>query len=283
MNENIRKILKRLIDRYGISLADDPGRCEGLLRDTCENGKKEIFLLSNAARLHIPHELTNPRHLLPYPLIKGFLAKRLEDERGFSHDASIWTVDCWAEALGIQDPTGVIKKEPDNRAPQVPAESLARSRDPVLLNQWSGDLTTAPRSSQLLIVSHLAQVPGEESCKLLIRTLKNDDPVIRTAAFEALCTPSLQAAGLLIKALDQPDDAIVGRAALALGILKEKRAGPHLIRQLKRSSLVVGAVAWALGELEYGDAIAPLMELLPDPDERVAFAAADALKKIGSH
>lgn len=282
MNETIKKILTDLIARYGVSLASDPGRCEGLLRDTCENCGKEIFLISNAARLRIPEELTSPRHSLPLVLIKGFLAKRMEDELGFSRECARWAVDCWAEALRLQEPAPEKSPDTGSQAPLQQGNDTTRSLDPGLINQWEEDLVTAPRTSRLSIISNLRHAPGGSGFRLLISSLKNDDPTVRTAAFEALCDPSAGTKAALIDALDNPDDGVAGRAAVALGILRENGAVPSLVAQLTRSPLVVGAAAWALGEIRADNAVTPLMALLHHPDERVAGSAAEALKKIGS-
>ena len=103
MNDLPRAILKDMIRRYGSSLAQDPVRCEGILRDSCSKCHREIFVLVNASRQRIPADLTAPRLALPLSLMKGFLAKRLQDELGFSDEASRWAVESWADALGVTD------------------------------------------------------------------------------------------------------------------------------------------------------------------------------------
>ena len=100
MNDQAARTLKTLIARYGTSVALDPLRCEGLLRDTCPRCNREIFVLVNAVRQQVPADLLAPRHSLPLPLFRGFLVKRLQDEFAFSDEAAHWAVDAWADARG---------------------------------------------------------------------------------------------------------------------------------------------------------------------------------------
>ena len=92
MNDSVRATLARLVTRYGVSVAYDPNRCEGLLRDTCPECTREIFRIVHAVRQHVTDDLLAPRHTLPLALTEGFLAKRLEDELGFSGDVARWAV-----------------------------------------------------------------------------------------------------------------------------------------------------------------------------------------------
>ena len=62
MNDLAASILKEMIGRYGVSLINDPIRCEGLLRDSCGKCTREIFVLIHALRQKIPFDLLEPRH-----------------------------------------------------------------------------------------------------------------------------------------------------------------------------------------------------------------------------
>ena len=83
MNDTARTMLARLIALNGVSIAHDTNRCEGLLRDTCPECTREIFVLVHAVRQHVTDNLLTPRHTLPLALTEAFLVKRLEDELGF--------------------------------------------------------------------------------------------------------------------------------------------------------------------------------------------------------
>ncbi|MDD1703036.1 MAG: HEAT repeat domain-containing protein [Methanoregula sp.] len=287
MNESARTILKNLIARYGVSLADDPLRCEGLLRDTCPMCSREIFVLVNAARLHVPKDLLVPRHTLPLSLTKGFLAKRLEDELGFSNDAARWAVDCWAEAMGCVDPDRPVS--PDRTPLETTGQPHSRSNlpqrfepmNPALREQWAADLNRVPRSARLAIISGLSTTPDDANIRLLITALGNTDRAVRSAAFDALCNPATGASAALTAALQETDERIAWRAALILGALKSADVVDSLIPLLDRSPMVRDASIWALGEIKNRKAATPLMKLLSHPDAEVSRAVADSLKKIG--
>jgi len=281
MNDTARATLARLIARYGVTVARDANRCEGLLRDTCPDCTKEIFILTSAVRQRVPADLLAPRQTLPLPLVQGFLVKRLEDELGFSDDAAHWAVASWSEALGLSDPVRTKKPAENTGLPsRAPAE--VGPTDPALREQWASDLADATVAARLGAIKNLAANPDPENIRLLVRTLDNDTGAVRAAAFDALSYPALGAADALIEALGDRSDAVAWRAALVLAGLRERRAVPAIVPLLGRQGTVREAAIWALGEIGSGDAAAPLMNLLNDPDAEIRSAAEDALKKIGS-
>jgi hypothetical protein len=280
MNDSARATLASLISRYGVSVAHDPNRCEGLLRDTCPQCSREIFVLVHAVRQHVTEDLLAPRHTLPLALTEGFLAKRLEDELGFSGDVARWAVISWAEALGLADPA------PSSASPQKPATPELSAQhttptNPALREQWAADLGHGPRSVRLGIIANLAGAPDTGNIRILIGALENDDWTVRSAAFDALSDPENNSAATLIDALTGTPDGIAWRVALVLGTLRTPDAIDTLIPLLDRSAVVRDAAIWALGETRNRRAATPLMKLLHHPDTGVCQAAEDALKKIG--
>jgi len=276
MNDSARTTLARLVARYGVTVAHDPNRCEGLLRDTCPECSREIFVLTHAVRQHVTDDLLAPRHTLPLSLTEGFLAKRLEDELGFSTEVARWAVISWAEALGVADPA------PPAATPQKPATPHpATSTNPALREQWAADLVHAPRSVRIGIVANLAGAPDTGNLRLLIGALENDDWAVRSAAFDALSDPENDSAATLIDALTETPDGIAWRVALVLGTLRTPDAIDTLIPLLDRSPVVRDAAIWALGEIGSRRAATPLMKLLHHPDTGITLAVEDALKKIG--
>lgn len=276
MNDSARTTLARLVARYGVTVAHDPNRCEGLLRDTCPECSREIFVLTHAVRQHVTDDLLAPRHTLPLSLTEGFLAKRLEDELGFSTEVARWAVISWAEALGVADPA------PPAATPQKPATPHpATPTNPALREQWAADLVHAPRSVRIGIVANLAGAPDTGNLRLLIGALENDDWAVRSAAFDALSDPENDSAATLIDALTETPDGIAWRVALVLGTLRTPDAIDTLIPLLDRSPVVRDAAIWALGEIGSRRAATPLMKLLHHPDTGITLAVEDALKKIG--
>ena len=275
MKETARIMLARLVSLYGVSIAHDPIRCEGLLRDTCPDCNREIFVLTQAVRQHIADDLLFPRHTLPLALTEAFLVKRLEDELGLSGDSARWAVSAWAEALGRADPVQEVQEKP---VPQVMDQD---DTDPALRDQWTEKLANGSRSARLEIITNLSRNPSPENLRLLITSLVNRDWAARSAAFDALCNPKTGAGRGLIDALhDAPDD-IAWRITLVLGALREREAVKSLIPLLDREPSVRDAAIWSLGEIGDPQAATPLMKILHNPDSGVVAAASESLKKIG--
>jgi hypothetical protein len=280
MNDSARTMLVSLISRYGVSVAYDPNRCEGLLRDTCPQCSREIFVLVHAVRQHVTDDLLAPRHTLPLALTEGFLAKRLEDELGFSGEVARWAVTSWAEALGLADPA------PPRAKPQLPSTPVPETphttpTNPALREQWAAELDHAPRLVRLGIIANLTGAPDAENLRFLVGALENEDWAVRSAAFDALSDPGTGAAPVLIDALHHASDGIAWRGALILGTLKAPGTTDVLIPLLDRSPVIRDAAIWALGEIGDRRAATPLMKLLHHPNVSISLAAEIALKKIG--
>jgi len=276
MNDIARTMLSRLVALYGVSIAHDANRCEGLLRDTCPECTREIFVLVHAVRQHVTDDLLTPRHTLPLALTEAFLVKRLEDELGFSGEVARWAVTCWAEALGRADPA------PSPVKPEVCAEPepAAQGTNPELLEQWKENLGCAPRSVRLEIITNLAGAPDTGNLRLLISALDNDDRAVRSAAFDLLSDPKTGATPLLIDTLHGAPDGLTWRITLVLGALHAHDAVGTLLPLLDRAPVVRDAAIWSLGEIGDRRAATPLMNLFHHNDSGVVQAAADALRKI---
>ncbi|MGA1410950.1 MAG: hypothetical protein ACO37W_14590, partial [Prochlorotrichaceae cyanobacterium] len=94
-----RQTLQDLIRRFGTSLAEDPQRCKGMLRDLCGSSKREIAGLVAAIEEKVTTELLKPHPLLVS--LRANMIRRLEDHRALTPDIAMWTVDTWGLALGI--------------------------------------------------------------------------------------------------------------------------------------------------------------------------------------
>jgi hypothetical protein len=101
MNDLPREILKYLIGQYGRSIAEDPKRCEALLRDFCGQYRKEINVLVSAIKESVPADLSNSQNRVPSTLLLAQLTKRLEDYLAIDREAARWAVESWAIALGL--------------------------------------------------------------------------------------------------------------------------------------------------------------------------------------
>ena len=99
-NETPAAELKRLLERFGTGLADQPSRVGGLLRDTCGQFRLEIALIVSAAEEGVAADLLRE---VSHPTSGRIatLARRLEANRGISESNARWAVESWARALGV--------------------------------------------------------------------------------------------------------------------------------------------------------------------------------------
>jgi HEAT repeat protein len=286
MNEQAARILKTLVARYGTSVALDPLRCEGLLRDTCTRCNREIFVLVNAIRQQVTADLLAPRHSLPPSLFRGFLAKRLRDELAFSDEAAHWAVDTWAEALGVDmgidrrgpaddDAAGVIGREPC-----VP-DAVYTGSGAEQRSSWAGELDAGSVEARLATIRQIARSQDPESVRLLITGLENSSWRVREAAFDALLDAGEPAAPCLIEALADPHERVVVPVVIALGTIKARGAVEPLAALLDDGGEPAVYAVWALGEIRDDRAITPLTKLLDSGDARIRSGAEEALRKFG--
>ena len=285
MNDQAARILSSLVARYGTSIASDPLRCEGLLRDTCPRCSREIFVLINAVRQQVPTDLLSPRHSLPPALFRGFLVKRLQDELGLSDDAAHWAVDTWAAALGLDSGT-------DNRISEATAtpdtarigvlfpEDGALSTSTEQRAEWVAELESGSIEARLATIRHIAESQDRESARLLISTLENSSWKVRETAFDALMGLEDQAVPGLTEALGDPHEQVVVPCILLLGASRARAAIDPLLALLESGTGPKGYAVWALGEIGDDRAITPLTRLLNSDDAKLRSDAERALGKF---
>jgi hypothetical protein len=283
MNDQAAGILTSLVARFGTSLALDPLRCEGLLRDTCPQCNREIFVLVNAVRQQVPADLLAPRHSLPMSLFRRFLVKRLQDELAFSDEAALWAVDTWADALGLNNGSDGLEPAED-----AGADIIGRVPDAVytgiVLEQravWAGELESGGVEARLTAIRQLVQSGDNDSIRLLITSLENPRWRVRQAAFDALVAVGEPAVPLLVEALADSHEQVVTSSIIALGTIRARGAAGPLIALLDPGSEPVAYAIWALGEIGDELAITPLTKLLKSSDARLRSEAEQALRKFG--
>jgi hypothetical protein len=282
MDDRPRIILKDLVGRYGKSLATDPLRTEGLLRDTCGTYPREIFVLVNAVRQKIAVDLLAPRHSLSFTLLQDFLARRLRDELALSDDASHWAVESWADALGLSPETPV--QEP-KQATVLPDRTGISASDPLSLNrrtQWADNLESLHLETRLLAVQELVHTPEPENIRLLISALENGNWQVRESAFDALYGLGEAVIPVLCEALNDTSDEIIWRVSLLLGALKARDAAGQLIPLLGKKGVTLTCVIWSLGEIGDDRASTALLKFIRSDDPAVRLEVETALGKIGN-
>jgi len=253
MNNDVGRILASFIDTYGTSVALDPLRCEGLLRDTCPQSHQEIFVLVNAVRQQVPADLLSPRHTLPESLFRTFLIKRLRDELAFSLEAAEWAVDTWAAAL---------QREIDS-----PHEGANPDPAPALIS-GAGD----PQNNRVVDAGKFTG---------LISDLGNASWRVREAAFDALVAHGEAAVPVLLDTLSDTRETVKISAIIALGALRARDAVPRLVVFLDSKGELPYYAAWALGEIGDERAVTPLTRLLNRNNEKIRSIAEEALRKFG--
>jgi formylglycine-generating enzyme required for sulfatase activity len=122
LNNEARRQLIEIVKTYGIQILDEPKKVEGLLKDFCGDCKKEIFSIVNALKEGVAKDLANSTKGSTTKLVAGRLCKKLQDDLALSEEASIWSIESIAIALGImseKEATGVRKAQVE----QKPAET----------------------------------------------------------------------------------------------------------------------------------------------------------------
>src|SRR5215510_13255519 len=104
MDATPRQKLRELITTYGHTVLDDPGRCEGLLRDVCGQYRREITVLVSALKEGVGTELLTASEGVPIEVLLARQTQRLQDDLGLTADAGRWAVESWALALGRLSP-----------------------------------------------------------------------------------------------------------------------------------------------------------------------------------
>ena len=99
MNNEPLKKLSQILLAHGLTICDDPRRCENLLRDLCAQHKREIFALVSALKERVVADLISGRGTLPRQLSLNRLSKRMQENLGLSEEAARWAVESWAMAL----------------------------------------------------------------------------------------------------------------------------------------------------------------------------------------
>lgn len=128
----------------------------------------------------------------------------------------------------------------------------------------------------------LGRIASPSAIATLVRTLRDTDLKVQTAAVDALAVGGKASLGTVIAALRDPLPGVRMRAAQALGGIATPVANAALIAALNDT---VGSVryeaAQALGFEGNSGAVAALAARLSDDDGRLATAAANALAVIG--
>jgi parallel beta-helix repeat protein len=101
MNDLPRQKLSEIVAKYGVSVVENPRRCEGLLRDYCGEFRREISVLTMALEERVPLDLLAVAKTTPQAVLFGRLTQRLCDNLALAEPAARWSVHSWALALDL--------------------------------------------------------------------------------------------------------------------------------------------------------------------------------------
>ena len=112
MNDLPRQKLREIVERHGASVVENPRRCAGLLRDYCNEYRREVSVLVMALEEHVPADLLDATHAgTPRAVLLAKLVARLSDHLAMSEGAARWAVNSWAFALGVVTREQLAKME----------------------------------------------------------------------------------------------------------------------------------------------------------------------------
>lgn len=94
-----RQTLHDLIRRFGFSLAQDPQKCDRVMKVLCGNSGAQVSAIVAAIEDKIPTELVQNQS--NWHDIRGDLIYRFKENRKLNHELALWTVDTWGLVLGI--------------------------------------------------------------------------------------------------------------------------------------------------------------------------------------
>jgi hypothetical protein len=114
MRNKVSKVLLDLFTVYGVSLASDKNRLNGLLRDSFPKRFAEVNVLIYAIELGIVNDLYSERSSqIPKTQFYESLISRLQHDYGTEIGLAKWAVETWAIALGLKIPLDEERKNYD--------------------------------------------------------------------------------------------------------------------------------------------------------------------------
>jgi F-box protein 11 len=147
MNDLPRQKLREIVAKHGVSVVDNPRRCEGLLRDYCGSFRREVSVLTMAIEERVPLDLLAAAKSTPRPVLIGRLSQRLCDNLALSEQAARWSVNSWAFALDLISTDELKNIEQQNTEPIQPTTSQIKPQNKVPSKAQS--LNTAANKSAI--------------------------------------------------------------------------------------------------------------------------------------
>lgn len=100
MTNTPRQVLLQLVQQFGDSIADNPPKILGLLKDYCPEYKLETNLLVDAIKSGIPAYLLAGKNL-PFAVLESQMISHLKSTQGLSEKNARWVVETWGVAFSL--------------------------------------------------------------------------------------------------------------------------------------------------------------------------------------
>lgn len=251
MNNLPRQKLLEIVGRHGLSLINEPRRCEGLMRDYFPTHRREIAVLTTALEERIPVELLAPgNNQVPHHVLFARLARRLRDEVAMEEQAALWSVHTWALALGVVTADALAQADaphaanPPRNAPSVssPAAQQPARTPPSTAAASSARTRTAPTRASFVVAAD-----GGGDFSTIGEAIRR-----ASAGARLLVRPGIYREGFVIdKALDIIGDGaleeIVVSATTSSCLLMQTSAAAAVRNLTLRGGLARGAAAGSTG------------------------------------
>jgi hypothetical protein len=102
----VRHTLREVVSRYGIEIAHDPTRCQGILRDfsPAPSTRAAVAALVVACREGVADALLSPGPSAPIRIAMARVSRRMCDSHATDEGLATWAVETWAVVLGVAAP-----------------------------------------------------------------------------------------------------------------------------------------------------------------------------------
>ena len=268
MNIAVRQRLVIIITEHGRSIINDPRKCEALLRDYCGQYKREINVLVASLKEGVALDLTADSAALPPKVLMARLARRLQDNLGFSEAASTWAVESWALALGVATASELDEAksaratsltttkvagpfDPDDPFIQATPKGLVTSPPEETLRQalrivFADDVATEYEKADLRRIRERLGLPADVASKIFAEVKREKQQA----------NQSVQAAPSAVNTLTVSQQRGAQYATISQAV-RSARPGAHIIVKpgLYRESLVIDRPISISGDGRAGEVI----------------------------
>ena len=156
MNNLPRQKLVEIVAKHGVSVVENPRRCEGLLRDYCGKFRREVSVLTMALEERVAFDLLAAKNT-PRQVLLNRLMQRLCDNLALSEAAARWAVNSWAFALGVvsSDELKIIEQQTAGQAQTaatvVPTTAKTATQNKVQPNKTSQTASVAAVQKTVIV------------------------------------------------------------------------------------------------------------------------------------